>query len=76
MRRRDADSERCGHDQAPQGWSAATWTERTIADDAERLAYPSAPGEKWIDVMRGNNADRVAEWVYDFAPIGTPVVSH
>ena len=143
----------------------ATWTERVIADGAERLAYPAAPGEKWIDVnlsrhtmtayvgakpvygpismvdgqaekptvrgtfkvyykrelmtMRGNNADGtryetpnvpwstffhegfalhgapwrssfgysashgcvnlpvgVAKWVYDFAPIGTPVVSH
>lgn len=143
----------------------ATWKERTIADGAERLAYPAAPGEKWIDVnlsrhtmtayvgakavygpismvdgqdekptvrgtfkvyykrelmtMRGNNADGtryetpnvpwstffhegfalhgapwrssfgysashgcvnlpvgVAKWVYDFAPIGTPVVSH
>jgi lipoprotein-anchoring transpeptidase ErfK/SrfK len=143
----------------------ATWKERTIADGAENLAYPAAPGEKWIDVnldrhtmtayvgakkvygpikmvdgqdekptvrgtfkvyykrelmtMRGNNADGtryetpdvpwstffhegfalhgapwrssfgysashgcinlpvgVAKWVYDFAPIGTPVVSH
>lgn len=143
----------------------ATWKERTIADGAERLVYPAAPGEKWIDVdldrhtmtayvgakvvygpismvdgqdekptvrgtfkvyyknpmmtMRGNNADGtryetpnvpwstffhrgfalhgapwrssfgysashgcinlpvgVAKWVYDFAPIGTPVVSH
>jgi lipoprotein-anchoring transpeptidase ErfK/SrfK len=143
----------------------ATWKNRTIADGAENLAYPAAPGEKWIDVnldrhtmtayvgakkvygpismvdgqdekptvrgtfkvyykrelmtMRGNNADGtryetpnvpwstffhegfalhgapwrssfgysashgcvnlpvgVAKWVYDFAPIGTPVVSH
>ena len=143
----------------------ATWKQRTIADGAENLAYPAAPGEKWIDVnldrhtmtayvgakvvygpismvdgqdekptvrgtfkvyyknpmmtMRGNNADGtryetpdvpwstffhegfalhgapwrssfgysashgcinlpvgVAKWVYDFAPIGTPVVSH
>lgn len=26
------------------------WTERVIADGAENLAYPAAPGEKWIDV--------------------------
>lgn len=32
----------------------ATWKERTIADGAENLAYPAAPGEKWIDV----NLDR------------------
>jgi lipoprotein-anchoring transpeptidase ErfK/SrfK len=144
---------------------AATWTERKVADGAENLAYPAAPGEKWIDVnlgrntmtayvggkvvkgpismvhgaaetptvvgtfrvyyknplmtMRGNNADGtkyetpdvpwstffhrgyalhgapwrssfgytgshgcinlpvdVAKWIYDFAPIGTPVVTH
>lgn len=144
---------------------AATWTERTIAVGAEKLAYPAAKGEKWIDVnlarhtmtayvgatvvkgpvsmvsgapatptvvgtfrvyhknplmtMRGFNADGtryetpdvpsssffhrgyalhgapwrssfgysashgcinlpvgVAEWVYDWATIGTPVVSH
>jgi lipoprotein-anchoring transpeptidase ErfK/SrfK len=26
------------------------WTERTVADGAEWMAYPAAPGEKWIDV--------------------------
>ncbi|HET6967901.1 MAG TPA: L,D-transpeptidase [Ornithinibacter sp.] len=143
----------------------AVWKERRIAAGAERLAYPAAEGEKWIDVdlgahtmsayvgakrvygpvkmvdgsdelptvlgtfevylkrplmtMRGNNADGttyetpdvpwtsffhrgyalhgapwrssfgysashgcvnlpvgVAKWVYDFAPIGTPVTVH
>ena len=28
----------------------ATWTETVIADGAEDLAYPAAPGEKWVDV--------------------------
>lgn len=27
-----------------------TWTERLIADGAENLAYPAAPGERWISV--------------------------
>ncbi|WP_299444982.1 L,D-transpeptidase family protein [uncultured Phycicoccus sp.] len=143
----------------------AAWTSRTVAVGAEKLAYPAADGEKWIDVnlsrhtmtayigatpvygpismvsgaaetptitgvfrvytknplmtMRGNNADGtryetpdvpwsaffhrgfalhgapwrdsfgyaashgcinlpvpVAKWVYDFAPMGTPVASH
>ncbi len=142
-----------------------TWKDRRIARGAEKLAYPAAEGEKWIDVnlskhtmtayvgakkvkgpiamvhgsqdfptttgtfhvylkyekmdMRGTNADgskyltknvpwvsffyqgialhgaywrdsfgytgshgcvnlpvATAKWVYDFAPIGTPVVSH
>lgn len=142
-----------------------TWKDRPIARGAEKLAYPAAEGEKWIDVnlskhtmtayvgakkvkgpiamvhgsqdfptttgtfrvylkyekmdMRGTNADGskyltedvpwvsffyqgialhgaywrdsfgytgshgcvnlpvdTAKWVYDFAPIGTPVVSH
>ncbi len=144
---------------------AATWRQRTVAVGAEKLAYPAADGEKWIDVnltkhtmtayvgakvvygpitmvdgagetptvvgtfkvylknplmtMRGNNADGteyetddvpwtsffhrgyalhgapwrasfgysashgcvnlpvdVAKWIYDFAPIGTPVTTH
>jgi lipoprotein-anchoring transpeptidase ErfK/SrfK len=144
---------------------AASWTDRTVAKGAEKLAYPAAEGEKWVDVnltkhtmtayvgatprigpvsmvsggddfptvtgtyhvylkyekmdMRGTNADGtkyltedvpwvsffyqgialhgaywrdsfgyngshgcvnlpvdVAKAVYDFAPIGTPVVSH
>ena len=143
----------------------ATWTDRRVATGAEHLAYPAAPGEKWVDVnlsrhtmtayvgadvasgpiamvngaaetptvvgtfhvysksrlmtMRGDNADGsryetedvpwvsffhrgyalhgapwrstfgytgshgcvnlpvgAAKWVYDFAPIGTPVVTH
>jgi hypothetical protein len=140
----------------------ASWTERRIAAGAEKLAYPAAEGEKWVDVdlsrhtmtayvgaeavkgpvrmvdgsaelptvtgtfhvylkyekmdMRGTNADGteyetkdvpwvsffhggyglhgapwrdsfgysdcvnlpvgVAKWLYDFAPVGTPVVSH
>ena len=143
----------------------ATWTDRRVAAGAERLAYPAARGEKWVDVdlsrhtmtayvgadvasgpiamvngaaetptvvgtfhvyaknpkmtMRGDNADGTryetedvpwvsffhrgyalhgapwrstfgytgshgcvnlpvgeAKWVYDFAPIGTPVVTH
>jgi hypothetical protein len=143
----------------------ASWNERRVAAGAEKLAYPAAEGEKWIDVnlsrhtmtayvgakvvkgpvamvdggpdfptstglfhiylknplmtMRGTNADGsdyetedvpwssfftggialhgaywrdsfgysgshgcvnlpvdVAKWVYDFAPIGTPVASH
>ncbi|RJF41368.1 hypothetical protein D4740_08115 [Actinomyces sp. 2119] len=28
----------------------ATWSERTIADGAEKLIYQAEPGEKWIDV--------------------------
>ncbi len=28
----------------------ATWTDRTVAVGAEKLAYPAADGEKWIDV--------------------------
>jgi len=144
---------------------AATWNQRTVAVGAEKLAYPAAEGEKWIDVdltkhtmtayvgakvvkgpitmvdgagetptvvgtfkvylknplmtMRGTNADGtpyetedvpwtsffhrgyalhgapwrssfgysashgcinlpvdVAKWIYDFAPIGTPVTTH
>ncbi|PKW26935.1 L,D-transpeptidase family protein [Phycicoccus duodecadis] len=144
---------------------AASWEDRTVAVGAEKLAYPAADGEKWIDVdlgahtmtayvgakvvygpvamvngapktptrlgtfhvyyknplmtMRGSNADGsdyetpdvpwstffdggialhgaywrstfgyaashgcvnlpvpVAKWVYDFAPIGTPVAVH
>ncbi len=26
------------------------WTQRLIADGADKLAYPAAPGEKWIDI--------------------------
>lgn len=144
---------------------AASWKDRTVAVGAEKLAYPAADGEKWIEVdlgshtmtayvgasvvygpvamvngapktptrvgtfhvyyknplmtMRGSNADGsdyetpdvpwssffdggialhgaywrstfgyaashgcvnlpvpVAKWVYDFAPIGTPVAVH
>lgn len=32
-----------------------TWTERTVAAGAEWLAYPAAPGEKWIDVNLGRH---------------------
>ncbi len=28
----------------------ATWTDRQIADGAENLPYPAAPGEKWVDI--------------------------
>ncbi len=144
---------------------AATWEQRIVAVGAEKLAYPAADGEHWVDVnltnhtmtayigakavngpvkmvdgqdekptavgtfkvylkkplmtMRGNNADgtkyetpdvpwvsffhrgfalhgapwrssfgysashgcvnlpvATAKWVYDFAPIGTPVTTH
>lgn len=34
---------------------AATWTNRTVAVGAERLAYPAAPGEKWLDVNLGRH---------------------
>ncbi len=143
----------------------STWTDRLVAAGAEKLAYPAAEGEKWVDVdltkhtmtaytgatkvygpiemvsggkdfptvtgtyhvylkyakmdMKGTNADGTpyltkdvpwvsffyqgialhgaywrdsfgytgshgcvnlpvadAKWVYDFAPVGTPVVSH
>ncbi|MGL5865043.1 MAG: L,D-transpeptidase [Dermatophilaceae bacterium] len=33
----------------------AQWKERRIAPGAERLAYPAAPGEKWIDVNLGQH---------------------
>ncbi|GAA4405984.1 L,D-transpeptidase family protein [Fodinibacter luteus] len=33
----------------------ATWTDRVVAPGAERLAYPAAPGEKWIDVDLGSH---------------------
>lgn len=29
---------------------AATWTDRTVAVGAQKLAYPATDGEKWIDV--------------------------
>ena len=31
-----------------------TYTQRLIADGAELLAYPAAPGEKWIDINLSN----------------------
>lgn len=34
---------------------AATWTDRTVAVGAEWLAYPAAPGQKWIDVNLGRH---------------------
>jgi lipoprotein-anchoring transpeptidase ErfK/SrfK len=34
---------------------AATWANRTVAVGAEWLAYPAAPGEKWIDVNLGRH---------------------
>ncbi len=34
---------------------APTWTDRTVAVGAEWLAYPAAPGEKWIDVNLGRH---------------------
>lgn len=34
---------------------APTWTNRTVAVGAEWLAYPAAPGEKWIDVNLGRH---------------------
>lgn len=34
---------------------APTWTNRTVAVGAEGLAYPAAPGEKWIDVDLGHH---------------------
>ncbi|MGL5850765.1 MAG: L,D-transpeptidase, partial [Phycicoccus sp.] len=33
----------------------ARWKERRIATGAERLAYPAAAGEKWIDVDLGRH---------------------
>ena len=32
----------------------AAWTDRTVAPGAEKLAYPAAPGEKWVDVDLSN----------------------
>ena len=32
----------------------AEWKERTIANGAEKLVYPAAEGEKWIDVNLSN----------------------
>lgn len=33
-----------------------TYTQRLIADGAENLAYPAAPGEKWIDINLSNHS--------------------
>ena len=34
---------------------AATWKQRTVAVGAEKLAYPAAEGEKWVDVNLSNH---------------------
>ena len=43
----------------------AEWKERTIANGAEKLVYPAAEGEKWIDVNLSNatvTAYEVPRW--------------